>query len=437
MKNTARITLLFIGDIAMLTAAFFAMLGIAFPGDFEMQFHVHVVPFAILAAIWLLIFFIFNLYDTQFVKPTIPHLRQVSVAFILAGVIGVAFFYAVPGLGITPRTNLAMFTVAGFIFFLFWRRIFYSIFSVYFKKTIIFITAGADDIRHRDDLMTYIERYPQSGFTILGAYNSVREFLSAYVQKTRPDVCIVSHELLRDGNNFAELYRSRSQIVDLAYAYEDILGKIPLESINYHWFLHNLHEARAVGYEFFKRVISVVIAGLGLLIMSPILLIAILLVYLQDRQPVFYHQTRVGKNGVPFELYKIRSMIVNAEATGAQWSSGTNDSRVTTIGKILRKTHIDELPQLWNVIRGDISLIGPRPERPEFVQQLEQEIPYYHLRHIIRPGFTGWAQIKFRYARSVDDSKIKFEYDLYYIKNRNIFMDLGIIARTVQIIFSH
>ena len=130
-------------------------------------------------------------------------------------------------------------------------------------------------------------------------------------------------------------------------------------------------------------------------------------------------------------------MKTNAEEGGAKWSSGANDARVTTVGKLLRKTHIDEIPQMINILKGDIALVGPRPERPEFVEVLEKEIPYYSFRHIIKPGFTGWAQIKYRYANTTESSREKFEYDLYYIKNRNIFIDIGIIIRTIQIIFTH
>jgi lipopolysaccharide/colanic/teichoic acid biosynthesis glycosyltransferase len=129
-------------------------------------------------------------------------------------------------------------------------------------------------------------------------------------------------------------------------------------------------------------------------------------------------------------------MVIDAEKHGPEWSK-VDDERVTPLGKILRKLHIDELPQMWNILKGDLALVGPRPERPEFVEKLENDIPFYHLRHMIDPGFTGWAQIKFRYARTMVDSREKFEYDLYYIKNRNVIMDIGIFVRTIQIIFTH
>jgi lipopolysaccharide/colanic/teichoic acid biosynthesis glycosyltransferase len=129
-------------------------------------------------------------------------------------------------------------------------------------------------------------------------------------------------------------------------------------------------------------------------------------------------------------------MRLDAEKDGAKWA-GTHDPRITKVGTILRKTHLDEVPQMYNIIRGDIALVGPRAERPEFVQTLQSAIPYYYLRHTIKPGFTGWAQIKYRYARSIDDSKEKFEYDLYYLKNKSPLLDIGIVLKTLQIIFTH
>ena len=127
----------------------------------------------------------------------------------------------------------------------------------------------------------------------------------------------------------------------------------------------------------------------------------------------------------------------SAEISKAIWSTGKDDPRITKVGKIIRKLHIDEIPQMINILKGDLALVGPRPERPQFVKQLDDTIPHYNLRHIIRPGFTGWAQIKYKYANNINESKEKFEYDLYYIKNRNIFLDIGIIIRTIQIIFTH
>jgi lipopolysaccharide/colanic/teichoic acid biosynthesis glycosyltransferase len=171
-----------------------------------------------------------------------------------------------------------------------------------------------------------------------------------------------------------------------------------------------------------------------MVLFSPFLIVIPLLILIEDGMPIFYFQERVGKDNKVFKLIKFRSMKKDAEKSGPQWAE-VADTRVTKIGKILRKLHFDEIPQLINVFKGEISLVGPRAERPEFVKILEKEIPFYYLRHIIKPGITGWAQINFGYARSIEDSLKKFEYDLYYIKNRSLIFDLKIILKTAQIWF--
>jgi lipopolysaccharide/colanic/teichoic acid biosynthesis glycosyltransferase len=200
--------------------------------------------------------------------------------------------------------------------------------------------------------------------------------------------------------------------------------------------MHNVRSHKNKIYDSTKTFLSLVLASLLLIITSPLILLIALVIKIYDGGPVFYSQERVGKNNHTFNLYKFRSMVVNAEENGPEWAA-KEDARTTPVGRVLRKLHVDELPQMWNILKRDISFVGPRPERPEFVMKLESEIPFYHLRHIIAPGFTGWAQIKFRYAGNVMDSKEKFQYDLYYLKNRNFFMDLGIFLRTIQIIFTH
>jgi lipopolysaccharide/colanic/teichoic acid biosynthesis glycosyltransferase len=191
-----------------------------------------------------------------------------------------------------------------------------------------------------------------------------------------------------------------------------------------------------IGYQFFERTLEIIIALVVLIVCSPLLLVAIIGRFIEDGSPIFYTQTRAGKDNTIFNVYKLRSMKKDAEKNGVQWAD-KRDARTTAFGRLLRKTHIDELPQMWNVLRGDIALIGPRPERPEIIAELEKTIPYYSLRHSVKPGFTGWAQIKFRYARTVLDSQEKFEYDLYYLLNKNPLLDFGILVKTIQIIFTH
>lgn len=435
MKNSARIVLLVGGDMAMLVASFFIMLTIAFPGQITKgPLGSHLFPFIIIGVLWLLIFFIFNLYATQLIKPTIPHLRQIAIAFLVAMTVSFVFFYVFPLFEITPKTNLVIFGATFIVLFMLWRRVFYSIFAGFFKKSLAIITHDTGKT-YVDELVDYITTYPQSGFFLTGIYDSAENFIakrdSEYV-----DTLIVSKGGWNTADEFRSLYNRSHSILELSYAYEDILGKIPVASIDDSWFLHNINRVDKGFHTFVARLIGVTTATILLIITAPLVLIVACVIKIDDGGSIFFSQTKVGKNGKLFRLYKIRSMIPNADSNGAQWTE-KNDPRITRVGKIIRRLHVDEIPQLWNVIKGDMMLVGPRPELPSFVKQLEAEIPHYNLRHIITPGFTGWAQIKFRNARGIEESKEKFEYDLYYIKNRNVFMDFGILLRTIIIIFTH
>jgi len=174
-------------------------------------------------------------------------------------------------------------------------------------------------------------------------------------------------------------------------------------------------------------------ALIGALLALPIAILTAILIKLDSRGPIFYKQERVGKNGRPFTLLKFRSMRVDAEADGPVWAS-KGDDRTTRVGRILRKARIDEIPQFWNILRGEMSFVGPRPERPHFVAQLAQEIPYYEQRHLIAPGLTGWAQIKYPYGASIADAREKLQYDLFYIKNHSLVFDAIILFETIKII---
>jgi exopolysaccharide biosynthesis polyprenyl glycosylphosphotransferase len=183
-----------------------------------------------------------------------------------------------------------------------------------------------------------------------------------------------------------------------------------------------------------RRFISTVVSLAGLLLVLPLLPLMALAVKLTSPGPVLYRQKRVGRYGVLFDCYKFRTMRADAEAEAGPTWAGDDDPRTTPVGRVLRLTRLDEIPQLWNVLRGDMGFVGPRPERPEFVEWLSREIPYYHLRHIIRPGLTGWAQVRYQYGASLEESKEKLRYDLYYIKNISLSLDLLIVLHTIKIV---
>lgn len=218
----------------------------------------------------------------------------------------------------------------------------------------------------------------------------------------------------------------------LASVYEEYTGKIAIENLRPSWFVFSSGFRRSRVVEAAKRLLDILVASVGLLLSSPIILVTTIAVRLSSPGAALFHQRRVGLHGRVFILHKFRSMRDDAEKhTGAVWATA-GDKRVTPVGRFLRKTRIDELPQLWNVLRGDMSFVGPRPERPEFVENLTQQIPFYGQRHVVRPGLTGWAQVSMRYGSSVEDAMEKLQYELFYIKNMSIALDLFIIAKTIQ-----
>jgi len=222
-------------------------------------------------------------------------------------------------------------------------------------------------------------------------------------------------------------------IEESASFYERLTGRVLLDMIRPSWLIFSSRGRRARLNEFGRAVMNRTVALIGALLSLPVAIITALLVKLDSRGPVLYKQERVGKNGRTFTLMKFRSMRVDAEKDGPVWAK-TDDERMTRFGRIIRKIRIDEIPQFWNILRGDMNFIGPRPERPHFVAQLAEEILYYEQRHLVSPGLTGWAQIKYPYGASIEDAKRKLEYDLYYIKNQSLSLDATIMFETIKTI---
>ena len=229
-------------------------------------------------------------------------------------------------------------------------------------------------------------------------------------------------------------FKARGVFIEEAESfYEQVVGKIPVENLRPSWlvFKSGFNISRNVFLK--QRILSICLSITLLILTSPFILLAAILIKLDSRGPVFYKQERVGRNGCVFKLVKFRSMIQDAEKeTGAVWSTPGDDKRVTRIGRLLRRTRIDELPQIYNVLRGDMDMVGPRPERPVFVEQLSKEISYYPLRHVVKPGITGWAQVNYGYASNVEHTIEKLQYDLFYIKNLSFTLDIMVIFETIK-----
>ena len=228
-----------------------------------------------------------------------------------------------------------------------------------------------------------------------------------------------------------ELRMQGVKIEEAATWLERISGKIEVENLYPSWLVFGDGFRRSTLFRMVRRVISVVIALVGLVLSLPLLPLIMLAIRLDSKGPVLYRQRRVGKGGKTFDVIKFRTMRQDAEKSGPQWA-GNNDPRVTRIGRFLRTSRLDEIPQLWCVLKGEMAFVGPRPERPEFVEWLSKEIPYYGVRHMVRPGLTGWAQVKYKYGSTVQDAREKLQYDLFYIKNASIGLDLLIMFQTVK-----
>lgn len=420
-----RKTALLLGDILMLAASFMVMLAIRLDHTTgQALIPSQVQLFSLLFSGWLVVFFVFDLYNLRRVNPNPRNVGLLAIAITTSSLLSVLYLYVFPNNG-TPKTNLLIVTIVSFLLLVLWRRLFYTLFSSRFQQRIAVIGEGPAVT----DLLKELAHHPHLGQVI-----SIQQTFTDPLDL--PDITLAIGQNMNIKELLAIARIKRCDVLSLYEAYNELFAKTPIALMTEEKAIEVLSRRRQTGYRLIERLLEIIIASLILIIASPFLLIAAIAILIEDGGPILYRQARVGYNGTLFSIIKLRTMRTDAEAAGAQWAAKA-DTRVTRVGAFLRKTHLDEVPQMMNIIRGDLALIGPRPERPEFVAVLEQQIPYYFLRHSIKPGFTGWAQIKFRYARSEADSREKFEYDLYYLFNKNPLFDVGIFLKTVQIIFTH
>jgi len=269
------------------------------------------------------------------------------------------------------------------------------------------------------------------GPRVLGDRHALRELIAEHGVTTL--VLAITHEV--DGDLLAALLDCLElgvEIVPMAVLYEQLTGRVPAEHIGESWYVAMPidHPGTGVVWPAVKRLMDVLLASVGLVLFGVALPFIALAIYVDSPGPIFYTQERVGKGGRVFRAYKLRSMVPNAENGGAVWAQ-KNDPRVTRVGRLLRKAHIDEFPQFLNILKGEMSAVGPRPERPEFVEELAREIPFYRVRHAVKPGMAGWGLVKQGYGASKEDALLKLQYDLYYIKHQSLWLDLIILLRTV------
>jgi len=347
-------------------------------------------------------------------------------------VLAALIFYLLPGAGIAPKTILFIDIIILAPLLILWRKTFWSLAKKGSKTKTLFF----GNSKEVEETVTHLKENAQIGYEPTIVLSGVDKNLPDLIKQYGIQLIVASENIMRSPEGAKMFYEQALplgvSIMGFPDFYEIIFGKIPLSMVNEIWFLENLREINKKSFEMMKRMFDV--TGAALLGLPTLFLIpfAALAIKINSNGPVFYKHERVGKNGKIFKIIKFRSMIKDAEKNGAVWAA-TKDKRITKVGSILRKTRIDELPQLWNILKGELSFVGPRPERPEFVKTLEEKIPHYSIRHLVKPGASGWAQINYPYGASVEDAIKKLQYDLYYIKNRSVTLDLSIFLKTTMV----
>lgn len=453
--------ILVIGDIVACLVALVTALFLRHSGAPEaniVALYRFAAPF--LVPLWLAGFMIFGLYDPRTTKNESRFFERLTKAIFFNAAFTILLFYLIPEFRLRPIVTLAIIFLALWGAVALWRALFNAALVRRSRERILFIGLTPEVI----GVAGFLLENPQLGF-FPAAYLAFGNNPPETFPGTTPtyhfptDIAVIARHHGIDLIILSEDARRNDAIAEALFAiaplgiavigfnafYEHVERKIPVGLIGEAWFAENLIGSHRPRYEFAKRILdlvaSLILGVLGLLLF-PFIALAIIaatpgdVIRYRTRRArpgdglIFFRQPRVGKNGRVFDFIKFRSQVLGAERMASEKEFTGNDPRAYRIGTLLRKTYLDELPQLWNVIKGEMSFVGPRPERPEFVQKLERAIPFYRMRELTLPGITGWAQINMKNDASVSDAPEKLQYDLYYIKNRSLFLDLAVMLRT-------
>lgn len=444
-----RRTVLLVTDLVGLSFAFLlAPLWRFGPGEAAMYIDRNQWVLAACVITFLVVYYGAGMYERAALTRRTHSYRLPLVAVVIASVVVSVLFYA----NARVEIGRGVFLIASLFAFLFsWiSRHFYAVAvgKGLLSRNALLVGEGRDAAR----ALRLIRSTNDSGIKVLGLVTDKRTAVGAFMHeipvvghtdKLRElvdafdiETLIVATSLSREPAVLRQLRPMRCsgiEIMDYVTLWESLAQEIPLDHINDEWLMNAALNSSVIHIRKMKRILDFMVAAIGLLLASPICLVTAMLVKLDSPGPVIYRQRRSGKDGGTYMVMKFRTMCQNAEAgTGAVWSSGASDSRITRIGNFLRKWRIDEIPQLINVLKGEMSLVGPRPERPEFVQTLSKSIPFYTERLMVPPGVTGWAQVMYPYAATIDGSRRKLQFDLYYIKHMGLMLDCLILLRTIK-----
>jgi len=442
---------LFAGDIVILYLSLYATLALRY-GQWpsELLWHQHLWPFTAIFVVWLVIFYITNLYDLTLAANNAHFFAATAQALVINFLLGAAFFYLNPQINIAPKTNLLLDIAITALLFILWRQAYNILLkSILPKNNLAFVGCNEQAL----ELIQRFHNYPHLGFHVAcvmtdqdlperglytaAVYKDTADLKKIFIEKNI-SLVVLAADVQKSSDVRVQLFATLHlgiNFMSISHFYEKIMGKVPVTSLNHMWFLENLNEGGKLWYDKFKRICDIIFALLLFFVTLPLWPIVGLMIIFESRGPAFYRQNRLGKNNRVIRLHKFRTMV---EEGNTRHPTVSNDSRITRFGRFLRKTRLDELPQVINIMKGDMSFIGPRPERPEIARALQTEIPFYNERTLILPGATGWDQICGEYhSPSVEDTVKKLQYDLYYIKNRSIFLDAVILLKTVRTIILH
>ena len=390
----------------------------------------------------LLLSYYFDLYEPQRISGRWEiYFRLLLVLSVLSFTLA-ALVYFFPEMDIGRYVLVASVSILA-IALVIWRRAYeWIIGHSVFRERVYVMGSGprahsiVETLRNRRDVGMEVVTGENAGAPGEDLDRFAKDLRAFRTQKHPIDRIVVAMEDRRGSMPVRELLALRLNgvvIEDASPLIERLTGKVPLDGLNPSTLIFTEGFNVRAPLMFVRRLVSITVSLVALTICLPFVPFIALAVRLSSPGPIFFSQMRVGRRGRPFRVFKFRTMRQDAEAKGAVWAA-KNDPRVTTLGRFMRKTRLDETPQLWNVLRGDMAFVGPRPERPELVQWLSNEIPYYDLRHIIRPGITGWAQVRYQYGASLEETSQKLEYDLYYVKHLSLGLDLLIIFETIKTI---
>jgi len=387
-----------------------------------------------------------GLYSPEALRSPRYAFARALVALSLGGICLAVVDFMLPTVGFWRSTLLYALGLSAVMIGLARIALSYTFDRDRFKRRVVVLGAGTRAAR-----LKALAEQADSGFAIVGfiSMNEAHRVLpeavprdrvgdfGAFVTRRRASEVVLALEERRNGMPLADLLRVRTRgipVQEVSSFLERETGRVDLDTLNPSWLIFSDGFSAGRRYSSIaKRTFDIVVSGLLLIVSLPVIALFAVLVKLDSKGPAFFHQQRVGLYGRPFSVVKLRSMRTDAEKDGAQWAS-VNDPRITRLGRFIRKVRIDELPQTWSVLKGEMSFVGPRPEVPQFVTDLEDKLPYYAEQHMVKPGITGWAQVNYPYGASIEDARHKLEYDLYYAKNYTPFLDLLILLQTLRVI---